>query len=114
MRPYPDDDNLHESWKRLPLRIPGRSESPCCGVPTLLVESKPGGFVQRNCSKCNRNFDLPEDTFMNELDLWFSCPECKHRMSPSSLVYGTYGYVCQGCNVSIKLSEVLPRWQDLI
>jgi hypothetical protein len=114
MRLYPDDEALHESWKRIPLRIPGRSESSCCGVPTLLVESKQGGFVQRNCSKCNRPFDLPTETFFNELDLWFSCPECKQRMSPAHLEYGTYGYVCEKCNLGIRLSEILPRYQDLI
>src|SRR6266851_2494939 len=99
MRPYPNDDSLHESWKRLPLRIPGLSNSSCCDAPTLLVESKPGGFVQRNCSECNKPFNLPPATFMTELDLWFSCPKCKRRMNPSQLEYGTYGYVCQGCKV---------------
>ena len=114
MKPYPDDDELHESWKKLPLRVQGLSDFSSCGAPTLLVESKQGGFVQRNCSKCNQNFDLPTNVFLNELDLWFSCPECKQRMTPSHLVYGTYGYVCESCNVGIKLSEVLPRYQDLV
>ena len=112
MRLHPINPEVREVWKTFPLRISGHSQSTCCNEPTILVQSMEGGFVTRNCSKCGNKDTLPVQVFMNELDLCVACPDCKRRME-STLLNKNYGFVCESCQVSIQLSDLLPRWEDL-
>ncbi len=116
MAEYPIDPSVRDMWKSFPLRIQGGSKASCCGAPTLLVQSMDGGYVTRNCSEHgDKNYwSLPEHVFMHELDLWVACPNCKRRMSPGRVPHSNYGYVCGTCDLSIKLSSLLPRWADLV
>ena len=113
MRRYPLDPKVREIWRIYPLRILGESVSKCCSEPTMLVQSKQGGFVTQNCSKCGKSTTLPEHFFKNEIDLWVACPECRRRMEPQVLDDKNYGYVCDSCEISIRLSELLPHWNDI-
>ena len=72
-----------------------------------------GGFVTRNCSRCAQRDTLPERVFLEKLDLWVACPECKARMDAEVLPDKNYGYACFLCDVSIALFELLPRYEDL-
>jgi hypothetical protein len=71
-----------------------------------------GGFVTRNCPRCNTPKTLPETAFM-KLALWVACPECKARMRAKVLPDKNYGYFCEKCDIAIQLSELLPRYEDL-
>ena len=113
MEEYPVDPKVRGIWKIYPVRVLGRSISDCCGEPTLLVQSMEGGFVTRNCSRCGQYTTLPERVFKNEIDLWVACPKCKGRMKPEVLPDKNYGFVCTPCDICIKLSDLLPRWEDL-
>jgi|GEM_PF-1278089 NAD-dependent SIR2 family protein deacetylase len=108
----PAEPELRKQWKTTPIRISGRSRSPCCRVPTFLVQSMEGGFVTRNCSKCGEKDTLPEDVFM-EIDLWVECPECRERMNPT-MIRRNYGYVCPSCHCEVFLAELIPSWQDIV
>jgi len=112
MKAHPLDPEIRKIWKTYPLRISGHSLSKCCSETTILVQSMEGGFVTRNCPKCGNKETLPEQAFKNELDLWVACPDCKRRME-STILGNNYGFVCESCQVSIQLSDLLPRWEDL-
>lgn len=112
MREYPVDPQVREIWKKYPLRISGLAKSACCGLPTVLVEGAKGGWVTRNCPKCGQKDLLPEADFRS-LGLWVACPECKHPMIAGKLAHSNYGYICEGCDLGIKLADLLPRWIDL-
>ena len=107
------DPKVRDIWRFYPLRIPGKSSCPKCGAPSLLVQSMSGGFVTRNCPNACSYETLPKQVFMNELDLWIACPECKCRMEAGIVPDANYGFVCTKCNVAIRLCDLLPRWEDL-
>ncbi len=112
MQIHPLSPDIRNFWKAFPLRIPGGSQCSDCGQDTVLVQSMNGGFVTRNCPKCNKPTTLPSSVFEG-LDLWVACPQCKDRMESSTLPDKNYGYVCQACVVGIPLHAILPRWEDL-
>lgn len=103
---------IRDFWRAYPVRVPGHSTCGICNEPTVLVQSRDGGYVTRSCPKCAYYHPLPEPIF-RKLDLWVACPKCKGRMEPDILPDKNYGYVCHLCNVSIALFELLPRYEDL-
>ncbi len=112
MRIHPVDPNVRSFWKIYPVRIPGGTQCPQCDQETVLVQSMGGGFVTRNCPRCNNFTTLPEDIF-RQLAIWVACPECKSRMTPDILPDNNYGYTCRQCDIGIPLFALLPRWEDL-
>jgi hypothetical protein len=112
MKEYPVDPKVREMWKTFPLRLSGLATSPCCGSPTVLVQSMDGGFVTRNCARCGAKDSFPEADFMR-LGLWVACPVCKQPMTATRLHQSNYGYLCKPCDLGIKLAELLPRWTDI-
>ncbi len=109
---YRLDPSVREFWRRYPVRIPGGSECWQCKQETVLVQSMDGGFVTRNCPRCNKPSTLPDSIFKG-LALWVACPRCKSRMKPQVLPDRNYGYVCASCEVGVPLFELVPRWEDL-
>lgn len=112
MRLFPIDETIREIWKIYPLRLSGLSHSRCCGQPTVLVQSKEGGFVTRNCSECGQFDTLPEAVF-KRLSLWVACPLCQAPMK-SGLLFSNYGYQCKNCDIGVRLADLLPRWSDIL
>lgn len=110
---YPINPEIREYWKSIPIRVLGHSDSKCCNAPTILVQSRKGGFVTRNCSRCGEKDTFPINSFY-ELDIWISCMQCKERMSPSLVEKTNYGYICKKCESYIRLADILPYWEDLI
>lgn len=112
MRIVPADPTIHDFWKIYPVRIPGESRCESCREDTVLVQSMTGGFVTRNCPRCNHSDTLPQSVF-RALRVWVACPECKRRMSPEVLPDKNYGFICTTCSVAFPLFALLPRYQDL-
>jgi len=112
MREYPLNPKIKDMWKSFPIRIPGGTMSSCFNEPTILVQSRPGGFVTCNCSKCNEKELLSEQSFRN-LDIWVACPKCKQRMKAQKVVHSNYGYECRACQLYIRLADLLPMWKDI-
>ncbi len=112
MKIYPIDPKVEEFWKIFPVRIPGNSMCQQCGEETVLVQSMGGGFVTRNCPRCNKSDTLPEKNF-HDLKLWVACPRCRRRMTSGTLPDKNYGYICGSCNIGIALYSLLPKYTDL-
>jgi len=75
-----------------------------------------GGFVTANCSRCGKRGTLSSDEFKG-LGLWVSCPECRGEMTPDIEAPpsgGNYVFTCEKCDLFIRLSEILPHWEDLL
>lgn len=106
------DPDVQKIWKIFPLRISGESICRDCNEETVLVQSQGGGFVTRNCPRCNKFHTLTEHDF-RKLNLWVACPKCKKRMTPEILYDKNYGYVCKNCDIGIPLYMLLPRYTDL-
>jgi len=102
-----------EFWRRYPVRIPGHSTAQCHHRETILVRSMEGGFVTRNCPQCGQHDTLPEGVFLHQLDLWVACPRCQRRTRPAVLEDRNYGYVCDRCQLAIRLCDLLPYWHEL-
>lgn len=113
MKNYPISEKIKEFWKSYPLRIPGYSFCKNCDTASVLVQSMKGGFVTRNCPNCNQPETLPNSVFLEELDLYVACPECKQRMEAQILPDKNYGYICVDCDGYISLPDLLPRYEDL-
>ncbi len=112
-KPYPIDENIVRMWKNFPVRISGHSTSRCCHKPTILVQSMQGGYVSRDCPECGNPTTLPEEVFLEKLDLYVACPICRARMVAEILFNKNYGYTCQACKIYIDLASLLPKWTDL-
>jgi len=84
------------------------SSSPCCSYKTLLVKSRAGGFVSRNCLKCGKSYyvnvaQLPE----------LVCDFCEGRLNVRKSDGTNYHYECDSCNRRWLLASVLPDWTEL-
>lgn len=116
----PCDPATAAGWKSFPVRIPGPGRSTCHDAPTILVESKRGGYVTSNCSRCGEFTTLSRAEF-SDLKLPINCPECRGPMrthvpqwSPSvRLPTSNYAFRCDECRVYVELHWLLPKWSDL-
>lgn len=93
---------------RSPRFLYSKTNSQCCRHSALLVRSRAGGFISRNCLKCGApSYVTPSDL----PDL-----RCDHsgRVLDVKKVDGTnYFYVCDQCEKHWQLGSVLPDWSEL-
>lgn len=84
--------------------------SHCHQAKELLVRSREGGFVTRNCLKCGH----PDTVTLEGLPT-LHCDCCGHMLESTidNSDYGNYYYKCGKCNRSWKLGDVLPDWFEL-
>lgn len=105
---YPIDEEIRKVLKeKYPSGIPGHSKSICCDEQTVLFQYSEGGFVKCKCQKCGEEENLSDIEF-EKLDLTVECPKCKKPMKPGRVIYSNYGYLCEGCDLEIKLADLLP------
>ena len=110
IKEYKIDPNI---WKKYPIRISGQKECNRCKAPTVLVQSMKGGFVTRNCWKCGHSETLPKNVFFS-LNLLVACPKCKNPMrATKEELSDNYGYICEKCEIGIKLADLLPLYEDI-
>lgn len=97
---------------RTPHYIVALTNSECCNKPQLLVKSRNGGFVSRNCLKCGKSARI-NGKQMPDLD----CEGCaqfrRHRTVAVELMEGDFWYGCEACRRKWQVSEIIPRWEDL-
>src|SRR5688572_2041781 len=82
--------------------------SPCCGQKALLVQSRAGGFVSRNCIKCGRSHYVNAQQ-LPELD----CEFCNATLQVRKSDGVNYHYVCDSCARQWHLASMLPDWSEL-
>lgn len=83
--------------------------SRCHGVPSLIVQSRPGGFVTQDCPVCGK----PSAIRLDELP-FLRCfsPGCGNDVKASQDRHGNYVYACQRCSTTERLADVVPSWKD--
>jgi len=81
--------------------------SRCCRSKSILVCSREGGMVSRNCASCGR----PDYVRRDELpDL--QCVTCGAALVVEYLDRTNYYYVCRQCNKGWKLASIQPHWSE--
>jgi hypothetical protein len=93
---------------KAPRLIYSTESSKCCKGRALLVRSRDGGFVSRNCVRCGK----PDYALQHHLpDL--QCELCSSAMVIVKLDGKNYFYKCGKCGLAWKLADALPDWSDL-
>lgn len=82
--------------------------SPCCSYKALLVQSRAGGFVSRDCLKCGKSHYV-NVTQLPEL----VCEFCDAKLDVRKSDGTNYHYVCDSCNRRWQLASILPDWSEL-
>ena len=94
---------------KTPRFIYSESKSPCCKFKELLVRSRAGGFVTRNCLKCFSQCDYVREIHLPQLD----CEFCGMSLKMEFLDGKNYFYKCFGCRRTWKLADQIPHWSEL-
>lgn len=82
--------------------------SPCCNYKALLVKSREGGFISRNCLKCGK----PHYVNVRQLPE-LVCDFCENTLRIRRLRDKNYHYICDSCELDWELPGVLPGWSEL-
>ena len=75
------------------LRITTGETSSCCNAPMIVVQSMKGGFISKNCLKCNIASSLRMPEFLS-LQVCVVCGDCGKQAEPTK-IWRNYGYRCQ-------------------
>jgi len=86
--------------------IYGRSDSPCCSYPSIIVLSRKGGFVTQNCVKCGKPRSIVPKEFPMK-----KCSECHGEMS-IFIVNKNYAYKCNRCGKTATVYSLVPSWEE--
>jgi len=79
--------------------------SSCCKAKQIVVRSRRGGFVTKNCIECEK----PRAVHLSELP--DQCPKCGQYAKPIYIV-NNYGYDCGSCG-RFELAYVVPAWYEI-
>jgi hypothetical protein len=82
--------------------------SACCKYNALLVRSRFGDFVSRNCLKCGKESIYVKPQHLPNLD----CECCGESLRPAMPDGRTYYYACVKCKRTWKLADQLPHWSE--
>jgi hypothetical protein len=88
------------------LQIFVQRRSSCCGERQMLVQSRPGGFITKNCCGCGK----PSYVGLHELPE-LPCRKCGTPMS-SSMRFNNYSFACTDCGSNFQLYTRLPWWHQ--
>ena len=93
--------------EHLPLFLYAKPRSKCHGARCLIVRSRDGGMVSRNCIDCGkpeyiRPEDFPEVT----------CSHCNVRFNVAKADDGNYIFVCSSCGKQMMIAKIVPAWSD--
>ena len=75
---------------------------------TLVVLSRPGGFVTRNCLTCGK----PNAVQFKQLPEDLVCERCQVQVDPTTNARGNYAYSCSCCGSLSELAGLVPAWQN--
>jgi hypothetical protein len=102
-------DTLPDMANRsLPLMLHATRVSPCHKTKCLIVRSRNGGMVSRNCLECGKPHYITLSDFPKVI-----CPLCETEPLSVRKADGTnYCFVCDKCDVSTTVAEVVPGWSD--
>lgn len=93
---------------RAPRFLYSRNPSACCRKRALIVQSRAGGFVSKNCLKCGK----PDYVSVGELPDC-DCDICGRRLRVEKVDGQNYFYVCARCDRNWKVGDNVPPWDEL-
>jgi hypothetical protein len=93
---------------KAPRFLKSETVSRCHSSPTLLVRSRDGGLVTRNCLKCGR----PDYVRMEHLPK-LKCETCYGELEAGTNRDRNYQYSCSKCVRVWCLPDMLPDWSEL-
>jgi hypothetical protein len=86
--------------------------SQCCHDKELLVRSRDGGFVTRDCLSCGSRAAYVNLSQIPDLD----CEGCLKFRRPNTiepqLKERNYYYRCTGCGREWEIAEIVPAWSE--
>jgi len=82
--------------------------SPCHREPTLIVQSREGGFVTRNCAKCGKPHKLSRKDMPKRY-----CGQCGLPLTRYQNPRHNFAYRCDQCGISFELADIVPWWYEL-
>jgi hypothetical protein len=88
------------------LRLYSRELSSCCNARQLIVRSREGGFVTKNCCVCEE----PRYVSLQELPL-LQCEACGAPIK-TGVRFGNYYCKCTLCGDDFELYTRLPWWHE--
>lgn len=88
--------------------IYSETTSRCCQARELLVRSRDGGFVSRNCLKCGVPGYVKKENIPT-----IDCECCGVQLKVEELDGRNYFYKCFKCGRTWKLADCLPKWSEL-
>lgn len=91
-----------QDWSK---RFPAATVSRCCNAEALLVLSRPGGFISKNCIHCKKSgYAHPSD---------LPTADCCGHAWPVVLIEKNYHYRCEVCQTTIAVGDFAPKWWEL-
>ena len=95
--------------KRLILSL---TNSKCCRAKELLVRSRDGGFVSRDCLNCGARATYVRPSQIPDLD----CEGCLGFNRPGTVEpvvkEQNYWYRCTVCGREWQIADIVPAWSD--
>jgi hypothetical protein len=91
--------------KDQPVRRLAVTPSRCCNAEALLVKSREGGYVSKNCTHCNKSgYAQPSD---------IEPFECCGKIWPVVIINKNYHWQCGVCQTTAMVADYVPKWSDL-
>jgi len=98
---------LERKWLVLSL-----TASTCCGAKELLVRSRDGGFVTRDCLNCGSRANYVNPAQIPDLDC-VGCLVFERTATIEPVIKEkNYWYRCGGCGREWELAGILPDWSE--
>jgi hypothetical protein len=88
-----------------PVRLVAVIRSRCCGAEALLVKSRDGGFISKNCTSCQKS------GYARIADI--EPLECCGGVWPVVTINKNYYWKCGICQSSVMVADYVPKWSDL-
>jgi uncharacterized protein YbaR (Trm112 family) len=90
------------------LKLFPQTKSICHNAPMLIVRSRKGGLVTKNCINCGE----PNKIVFDELPNTLPCPTCLQPMDLFIDRYKSYAYACKKCKKDYLLGDLIPHWDE--
>jgi hypothetical protein len=86
--------------------------SRCCNARSILVRSRPGGFIAQDCLNCGQKSDYVRENDMPDLDCEGCCRLRREREVEPRIRENNYWYECTGCRRTWKIGSIAPIWSN--
>lgn len=89
------------------LTLYSKSLSACHDAKCLIVRSRDGGMVSKNCIDCGKPYYISPPDFPD-----IPCPLCRKLFVVRKTDGRNYFFECVRCQKEVQVSFVVPDWSD--